>query len=309
MPKKHKISQIPHTICHTIVSKFNDFIGYQNEGLKLHQAIQDKNYELIAEILADKKTDPNLRDADNNTPLYYAFKLENKKIIKALLNHRNIDLNSPLTLELFPVQNAALFGHHEYLKMLLDTEKVQLNITDGVGDNILAYAIYSGSIETVKLLTDNQKVNLMHRNIFGCNALHLASMNRQLEIVKLLLKKIDVQEKLEAVNNSQHHFQHILLNAFECHELTQSQLKDLKEIFSYRILLTNKEIDSISNSELKKLVHNIDQEAYLQYGKIKSAHLNIVPHSSMGLLEHSQEENLIEYGLHDNDHHPTCIDG
>lgn len=299
MPKKHKISEISSNISRQIINTFNYLIGHKNEGLKLHQAIQDKNYELIAEILANEKLNPNALDVQGNTPLYYAFKLENEKIIKALLNHSNIDLNSPLTLELSPVQSAALSGNHEYLKLLLDTKKVTVNVVDEVGDNILAYAIYSGNIESVKTLLTYPQLNLNHQNMFGCNALHLAAMNRQLETVKLLLRQKKGQENLDSLNNSSHHFQHILLNTFDFDELTEPQLQDFKEIFRYRVLLKKKEIDNISNQALKMLILDTKEEIYQsQYGKMKPSHTSLAPKEEKELIEHSLsiEEGLTPFG-------------
>jgi ankyrin repeat protein len=299
MPKKYQISKWPLHLGNQIINTLNYLIGHQNEGFKLHQAIQDKNYELIAEILADKKTDPNLRDAEGNPPLYYAFKLEDEKIIKALLNHSNIDLNSPLTLELSPVQSAALSGNHEYLKLLLDTKKVEVNVADEVGDNILSYAIYSGNIESVKLLLDHPELNLTHKNTFGCNALHLAAMNRQLEVVQLLLQQKKGQENLDSLNNSSHHFQHMLLNAFDFEDLTLIQQKDLKEIFRYKVLLKKKEINNISNQALKTLIMDTKEAIYQsQYGKMKPSHTSLAPKEEKEFIEHSLsiEEDLPPFG-------------
>lgn len=268
MPKNYKITHFPNQLCTSVINGFNYMMGWEDKGRQLHQAIQNKNYDLITEILSTNRTNPNLKDAEGNVPLYYAFKLEDEKIITDLLNHRNINLKCPLTLELSPLQNAALWGSEKYLKLLLDTKKVAINVTDEVGDNILAYAIYSQNIESVKLLLDYPELNLRHQNIFGCNALHLASMNRQLEVVKLLLRKMDAYEALETLNNSKQHFQHILLNVFDFDDLTAEQLQGLKEIFEYRVLVCKKEINKIQNETLREMITEVDENKFQSlYGK------------------------------------------
>ncbi len=291
MPKNYKITHFPNRVCTSVINGFNYMMGWDDKGMQLHQAIQNKNHNLITEILSTNRTNPNLKDAEGNVPLYYAFKLENEKAIKALLNHSNIDLNCPLTLELSPVQNAALWGNEKYLKLLLDTKKVAINVTDDVGDNILAYAIYSQNIQSVKLLLDYPELNLRHQNMFGCNALHLASMNRQLEVIKLLLKKMDAYEELDTLNTSKQHFQRILLNVFDFDDVTPKQLQDLKEIFEYRILLSKKEINKIQNETLREMITRVDENKFqTQYESEKSADSNIEDSSEMSKVNFADDE-------------------
>lgn len=296
MPKKHKISEISVNVTHHIVNTFNYFIGNKNEEKNLHHAIQDKNYELITEILAHKKIDPNARDAGGNTPLYYAFTQEDDKIINALLDHPKIDVNLPITSELAPLQTAALFGRERLLELLLPQEKININIVDENKDNILAYAIYSGNIESVKILLTYPQLNLKHQNIFGATVLHIAAMNKKLEIMKLLLKKPDILDNLEVVNNNNKNFQHALLKGFKDEsEIPLPQLNDLKEIFHYRVLLKKKEINNISNQALKTLIMDTKEAIYQsQYGKMKPSHTSLAPKEEKEFIEHSLS---IEEGL------------
>ena len=307
MPKKHKISEISVNVTHHIANTFNYLIGHKHEEKNLHQAIQDKNYELITEILANKKINPNARDAGGNTPLYYAFKQEDNKIINALLDYPKIDINLPISSELAPLQTAALFGRTEYLNLLLPREKININIVDENKDNVLAYAIYSGSIESVKILLTYPQLNLKHQNIFGATVLHIAAMNKKLEIMKLLLKKPDILDNLEVVNNNGKNFQHVLLKGFKDEsEILLPQLNDLKEIFQYGVLLSKQEINNISNKQLKDIMNDIHGDMYeYQYGRVKSANSDKIGQNSVINLDQFDEEQLtkrpIEYELLEDD--------
>jgi ankyrin repeat protein len=297
MPKKHKISEISVNVSRQIANTFNSLIGHKHEGMNLHQAIQDKNYELITEILADKKIDPNARDSEYMTPLYYAFKQDDNEIINALLDHPKIDVNLPISSELTPLQTATLFGREKLLKLLLPREKININIVDENKDNVLAYAIYSGSIESVKILLTHPQLNLKHQNIFGATVLHIAAMNKKLEIMKLLLKKPDILDN----------FQHVLLKGFKDEsEIPLPQLNDFKEIFQYGVLLSKKEINNISNKQLKDIMNDIHGDMYeYQYGRIKSANSDKIGQNSVTNLDQFDKEQLLEgrigYELLEND--------
>jgi len=112
-------------------------------------SLKDADPRIINILLADKRTDPNIKNDNGFTALMFA---------------QNIDI----------VNN------------LLASPKIDPNILDEHGETALMYAIWNGDVKKVKAILSHPKTNLNMRNSLGETAFNIAESLENNEIVALI---------------------------------------------------------------------------------------------------------------------------
>ena len=155
------------------------------EATPFFSAVERSNLEIIVRLLQDPRVDPNARNAQGKTPLLIAGEVNNQDIIDTLLasvrvNPKLIDTNS----HQYPFHLAARFGYIKLLKALLDRKDIDPNEPDRYGQTPLYLAIHNNQLEIVKALLAYSSEQLAD---VGNTLLSRASQLESSEILEVLL--------------------------------------------------------------------------------------------------------------------------
>ncbi|XP_067660182.1 putative ankyrin repeat protein RF_0381 [Haliotis asinina] len=114
-------------------------------------------------VLVEAGVDLSQVTNDNETILHVACEWEHLGIIKYLLTHNTVDINSRDDWGLTPVMRATVMGRENAFNLLVKW-RADLSLLDDCNDNILHLACRRDSIEIVKYLLTNNIVDINSRN-------------------------------------------------------------------------------------------------------------------------------------------------
>jgi len=102
-------------------------------------------------LLIDKGgLDINMGDSDRRTPLHIACAYSHIDVVKALLNHGNIQVKK-VRNGITPLHVAAYIGRTEAAQVLLGHKQIDVNQTENEGFGALSVAARRGYVESVRL--------------------------------------------------------------------------------------------------------------------------------------------------------------
>ncbi|EED18510.1 ankyrin, putative [Talaromyces stipitatus ATCC 10500] len=130
---------------------------------------------------------PDSKDRDGWTPLFYAASEGHETIVKLLLNMDGVDPNSRTDNGLTPLSMAAYKGHEAVVKLLLNIDTVDPDLKDNNGWTPLSRAASRGHKAIVKLLLNTDRVDPDSKDNNGWTPLFYAASKGHEAIVKLLL--------------------------------------------------------------------------------------------------------------------------
>ncbi|XP_067660118.1 putative ankyrin repeat protein RF_0381 [Haliotis asinina] len=128
---------------------------------------QDDVYDLLVKWGADLS----LLDKDNNNILHLACGGDNVEIVRHLLTHNIVDINSRNGEDRTPAMIAARCGH-EAIFFLLADHVADLTVVNGDGDNILTMACEGENVRIVKYVSTRHIVEGSYREDDPCDALN-----------------------------------------------------------------------------------------------------------------------------------------
>ena len=155
-------------------------------------AVLNGNTKIVELLLGHKDINPNLAclnydhkisyllpnyrvDGIGNTPLYLACLKGNTKIVRFLLDHKDINPNIENSDGDTPLHYACCNGHTEIVKLLLERNDININEKDVFGATPLCFACCNGHTEIVKLLLERDDIRVNEKeNTNGCTPLHCA---------------------------------------------------------------------------------------------------------------------------------------
>jgi len=138
----------------------------------------------------------NERDADGETPLYYAAGNGDLQTVRWLVE-RNADVNSKSQFGPTAFLRAAQMGHLHIVKWLVEEANVEVDSFSAMGWTALHYAAtYIGHLNVIRWLVEERKVNVNANHRDGVRALHRAM---EPEIIKYLVQNgADVNAQTDA---------------------------------------------------------------------------------------------------------------
>lgn len=160
-------------------------------------AVLNGHTETVELLLSLPVKSVNVASKNKYVPLMCACQMGYTKIVELLVwnganvNFANIHGQTSLML-------ACINGHTEIVRVLLNNG-ANVNIAAGNGDTALMTSCYHGHIEIVKLLLAN-KADKKAVDIDGKTAVMLASENKHEDIVSLLDEKVASTDKPESVS-------------------------------------------------------------------------------------------------------------
>ncbi|KAI1859367.1 hypothetical protein JX265_010370 [Neoarthrinium moseri] len=149
------------------------------------------------------------RDSNGRTPLSWAAENGHTKVVKLLLETKEVEVNSKDTeYGRTPLSWAAKNGHYEVVELLLETEQVEVDSKDNYGQTPLSWATENGHYEMVKLLLETKEVEVNSKDTeYGQTPLSWVAGNGYIKVVKLLLETKEV----EAAKNGHYEVVELLL--------------------------------------------------------------------------------------------------
>ena len=156
--------------------------------------------DLLKDMLAYKKVDPNIHDADGDTLLHLAAASNQSEYVPILLgaganpNMRNNNGNSPL-------HSAALHSQCKSIQLLLNN-KANPNLTNNYSETPLHYTINPFvNVQIVALLL-SAKANPNLKNIHGNVPIHNAVLQPIPKLIKATQLLLQHGAQVDTVNNS-----------------------------------------------------------------------------------------------------------
>ncbi|CAN9349704.1 unnamed protein product [Alternaria sp. RS040] len=179
---------------------------WRRDGLEaqtsLHLAANRGLEEMVKLLLSHPDIDVNSQGPSGRTPLHAATNNGCMEIIVLLLAHPGIDVNS---LEDYgggtPLHAAASHNYMEILVLLLARPDVDVNLQDRSGDTPLHIAARRGCKEIFVLLLAQADIDLTLRNSSHHTPLYLAAYHGHEELVGMLLDKPESEARLDIGQN------------------------------------------------------------------------------------------------------------
>jgi len=152
-------------------------------------AVRYGNDRVVELLLEQGDIRPDMVIRDGRTVFSFAAELGNEGAMKLLLGHRNVNPDSPDSCDRTPLSFAASEGHESLVKLLLESGNVSPDLSDSSGRTPLSFAALEGHEGVVKLLLGCGDVNLNSLDSNGLRPLSLAATEGHAGIVKLFLER------------------------------------------------------------------------------------------------------------------------
>ncbi|KAL7804902.1 ankyrin repeat-containing domain protein [Trichoderma aethiopicum] len=136
--------------------------------------------------------DPDVRDSEGRTPLWYAAQNGHKAVVQLLLDTKTVDVNGKHLDRHPPLYEASENGHEAVVELLLKQAGIR---ADGIGreGTPLWIAAYKGHVNIVKMLLESDDVDINFRSSYsGQTPLSKAAEKGHKAVVDLLLAQPDI---------------------------------------------------------------------------------------------------------------------
>jgi len=270
------------------------FSNFLNDEKKLINAMSQRNSKKFVSIIknASKKKKNidlnNIKDDDDQYPLYWGIDIGNIEIIESLIKYANnhgviLELDKKVKNGNFPLLEAIKNDKFEIIELLMkyaDENKIilDLNEKDDDGEYPILLAVYKG-IKYVKLLIDYADKHEIMLKMNDLNKvkrypLLMATFWNNIEVVQYLIKYasknglvLDLNRKgendssnystpvLNAINHGNIEMVHILVDYSKSQniniEINESDIKNIQDIRAYKELSEHEreiEFESFNNN-------------------------------------------------------------
>lgn len=124
----------------------------------LHAACDAGNLTAV-EVFLDNKSDPEEKDIDMNTPIFYAVRKGRKAVVSYLVEERGVNVNAKNIFTIAPLHTAAWMDKLELVQYLVESG-AEVNIETSFGNNALHFAARDGYLRIITYL--KEKGGMLH---------------------------------------------------------------------------------------------------------------------------------------------------
>jgi ankyrin repeat protein len=162
--------------------------------INLFLAVDQLNYCEVITLCLDG-ADVNVQnETDGKTPLHIAALKGDLPLIKFLLTHPKIDINSLDDNQLTPIYCAAEKGHKEIVSILLE-KKADFTIPDGNQLSVLHLLSEQGNKALVKLMIEKYEADINTTTVTEETCLHFAAKNQHISLIQYLIERDQMERK------------------------------------------------------------------------------------------------------------------
>lgn len=147
------------------------------------------NCQVVEELLKSPDIEPDAKDRDERTALWWAVRNRHEAVVKLLLGKNEVHPDAKDKDSRTPLWWAARNGHDRVVKLLLDTDRVTPDTKDKDGRTPLSWAAQNGNDEVVELLLGSSNVDPNSKDKKEQTPLSWAAQNGHDMIVELLQKR------------------------------------------------------------------------------------------------------------------------
>ncbi|XP_067676346.1 serine/threonine-protein phosphatase 6 regulatory ankyrin repeat subunit A-like [Haliotis asinina] len=147
----------------------------------------ERGHKDVVELLVKYGANLSLRDAHRNNILHLACGRRRVEVIKCVISHNVVDINSIGKDKKTPVMVAGETGQRDVVKLLVKYG-ANLSLRDAHGDNILYYACLGGHVEVVKYVVSQHVQDINRRRHNGRTLAMVAGERGHRNVVELLVK-------------------------------------------------------------------------------------------------------------------------
>ncbi|KAF0690997.1 Aste57867_17698 [Aphanomyces stellatus] len=178
--------------CQAVVQAINKV---DDTGKTAFMMACEAGYLAIAKtLMAETRTDVNLKDKRGDSPLLAASRRGFVELIEALLMRSDVDVVAPNNKMWTPLMAAVLAKRETVIERLLISPAVTLSVNDvnDDGNTPLLFACMSGCLPIVKVLVEIPHIKFNLKNKFGRTPLYAAASRGFSDVVDVLLRCPDV---------------------------------------------------------------------------------------------------------------------
>ncbi len=193
-----------NTLLHKAIRRYTNM----RSDMSKEQLQKKYEYEIVELLLKHGKIDPNVRNVQDETPLYWVcqhnarrcdsgsnkLRLDDKNrgVASILIKHDKIDMQDKknILLDKFIRYD---FWSLDDIKLFLTNKKMNLEIQDQYGQTVQHLVVQQGRVDVLSfLLEEGADINAIDKS--GNTLLHVATEKRKVEMVVALLERDNVEK-------------------------------------------------------------------------------------------------------------------
>ncbi|XP_028133816.2 delta-latroinsectotoxin-Lt1a-like [Diabrotica virgifera virgifera] len=173
---------------------------FEDNRQPIHAAAQVGNIDVIKFLLNHQNVSINSQDDYGYTPIYIAAEAGYHNLVQFLIA-ANASVNVKTKLKkLTPLHIAAYNGDDKTLKVLLKSEETIINVEDQEGFTPLHSAVFGGPLVLKSLMSCNETM-VNRKSKANLTALHLAAINDYDDVTDMLINNSNIQVNCETEGN------------------------------------------------------------------------------------------------------------
>ncbi|KFY18089.1 hypothetical protein V492_00159 [Pseudogymnoascus sp. VKM F-4246] len=265
--------------------------------------------EEAVKFLIDRQ-DPDAKDSNGWTPLFYATENEHEAIVELLLATDGVNPSSTTgeLVGLTPLHLAAGKGHERIVRMLLAQEGVNPEAKDPYHETVLCWAAKNGHLSIVKLLLDIDGVD-PHSSSYGRGEtpLSFAVRNGHLAVTEALLARLSQ----DGINSDIPHW------SGDFTPLHIAAINGYEEILKLLLAHGTVNVNNVNTYSYTTPLIGATQEGHEAIVKLLLEHKDIIPdfrylpnrHTALQIAASNRYEGIVRLLLAHKDVNPTVYGG
>ncbi|KAI9848948.1 MAG: hypothetical protein M1837_005837 [Sclerophora amabilis] len=155
--------------------------------------------EILTDLLANGAA-PDWKNCNHKNPLLLAAAYGHEDLVKLLIDHRDVVIDSKDLLGRTPLSLAAVGGHEGVVRLLIGQKDVVIDSKDLLGQTPLSIAAWNGHEGVVQLLIGQKDIATNSRDINGRTPLAFAADFGHEGVVRLLIGQKDIAINSKDIN-------------------------------------------------------------------------------------------------------------